>query len=105
MNAIETRGLTRRFGKVTAVDRLDLQVPVGSLFGLIGPNGAGKTTTLRMLSGLLEATSGQIVVDEDRGNHERPRRRRDQQDRDGDDVESGRELDEGRDVPETGGHC
>jgi len=62
LNAIETRDLTRRFGNVTAVDRLDLQVPAGSLFGLIGPNGAGKTTTLRMLTGLLEATSGEIVV-------------------------------------------
>jgi len=47
---------------MTAVDRLNLQVPAGSLFGLIGPNGAGKTTTLRMLTGLLEATSGEIVV-------------------------------------------
>lgn len=62
MNAIETRGLTRRFGELTAVDRLNLQVPAGSLFGLIGPNGAGKTTTLRMLTGLLDATSGEIVV-------------------------------------------
>ena len=70
MNAIETRGLTRRFGKVTAVDHLDLQVPVGSLFGLIGPNGAGKTTTLRMLSGLLEATSGQIVLNGQVANHD-----------------------------------
>jgi len=60
--AIETRGLTRRFGKVTAVDSLDLQVPAGALFGLIGPNGAGKTTTLRMLAGLLEPTAGEIVL-------------------------------------------
>ncbi|MBN1660222.1 MAG: ABC transporter ATP-binding protein [Anaerolineae bacterium] len=68
MIAIETRGLTRRFGRrrgegVTAVDHVDLQVPAGSLFGLIGPNGAGKTTTLRMLAGLLEPTSGQILID------------------------------------------
>jgi ABC-2 type transport system ATP-binding protein len=61
--AIETRQLTRRFGRVTAVDRLDLQVPAGALFGLIGPNGAGKTTTLRMLAGLLEPTSGEVVLD------------------------------------------
>jgi ABC-2 type transport system ATP-binding protein len=60
--AIETRQLTRRFGQVTAVDRLDLQVPAGALFGLIGPNGAGKTTTLRMLAGLLEPTSGEVVL-------------------------------------------
>ena len=62
MNAIETRDLTRRFGDMTAVDRLNLKVPAGSIFGLIGPNGAGKTTTLRMLTGLLDATSGEIVV-------------------------------------------
>jgi len=58
--AIETRSLTRRFGKLTAVDDLNLQIPSGALFGLIGPNGAGKTTTLRMLAGLLEPTSGEI---------------------------------------------
>ncbi len=61
---IVTRDLTRKFGKVTAVDRLDLKVPTGSLFGLIGPNGAGKTTTLRMLAGLLEPTSGEIRINE-----------------------------------------
>jgi ABC-2 type transport system ATP-binding protein len=54
--------LTRRFGKVVAVDDLHLQVPVGALFGLIGPNGAGKTTTLRMLAGLLEPTAGEILL-------------------------------------------
>ncbi|UCC64932.1 MAG: ABC transporter ATP-binding protein [Anaerolineae bacterium] len=62
MIAIETRGLTRRFGQVTAVEDLSLRVPSGALFGLIGPNGAGKTTTLRMLAGLLEPTSGQILL-------------------------------------------
>jgi ABC-2 type transport system ATP-binding protein len=62
MIAIETKSLTRRFGKVVAVDKLDLQVPAGSLFGLVGPNGAGKTTTLRMLAGLLQPTSGQILL-------------------------------------------
>jgi ABC-2 type transport system ATP-binding protein len=60
--AIETRGLSRRFGRVEAVHDLNLQVPAGSLFGLIGPNGAGKTTTLRMLAGLLEPTSGEIAI-------------------------------------------
>jgi len=70
-SAIETRGLTRRFGKLTAVDHLDLQVAVGSLFGLIGPNGAGKTTTLRMLAGLLDSTSGEIVVNGQTVNHGR----------------------------------
>jgi ABC-2 type transport system ATP-binding protein len=68
--AIETRGLTRRFGKTTAVDNLNLQVPVGSLFGLIGPNGAGKTTTLRMLAGLLEPSAGEIVLNGHAANHD-----------------------------------
>jgi ABC-2 type transport system ATP-binding protein len=62
LNAIETRGLTRRFGKMLAVDHLDLVVPSGTLYGLIGPNGAGKTTTLRMLAGLLEPSAGDIVL-------------------------------------------
>ncbi len=60
--AIETRGLTRQYGKLTAVQDLNLAIPQGSLFGLIGPNGAGKTTTLRMLAGLLEPTRGEIVI-------------------------------------------
>jgi ABC-2 type transport system ATP-binding protein len=62
MTAIETRGLSRRFGKLAAVDGLSLSVPPGSLFGLIGPNGAGKTTTLRMLAGLLEPSAGEILI-------------------------------------------
>ena len=46
MNAIEMRGLTRRFGSFTAVDHLSLEVEKGSIFGFLGPNGAGKTTTM-----------------------------------------------------------
>jgi len=57
--AVETRGLTRRFGKVTAVDRLDLRVRRGELYGFLGPNGAGKSTTLRMLCGILEPSEGE----------------------------------------------
>jgi ABC-2 type transport system ATP-binding protein len=53
---IETRDLTRRFGGVTAVDRLNLTVARGEIFGLVGPDGAGKTTTLRMLCGLMDPT-------------------------------------------------
>jgi ABC-2 type transport system ATP-binding protein len=68
--AIETHALTRRFGKTTAVDDLNLNVPAGSLFGLIGPNGAGKTTTLRMLAGLLQPTSGRIVINGQVANHD-----------------------------------
>lgn len=58
--AIEISQLTKRYGRLIALDHLDLTVARGSLFGFIGPNGAGKTTTLRMLAGLLEPTGGQI---------------------------------------------
>jgi ABC-2 type transport system ATP-binding protein len=61
--AIETHGLTKRFGDLVAVDGLDLRVPYGSIFGFLGPNGAGKTTTLRMLTGLGWPTSGTAIVD------------------------------------------
>src|SRR5512139_3714319 len=64
MYAISTRNLTRYFGKLEAVENIDLKISSGSLFGLIGPNGAGKTTTLRMLAGLLEPTSGEIRINE-----------------------------------------
>src|SRR5690606_610153 len=53
MNAIRARGLTRRFGALTAVDRIDLDVPRGHVYGFLGPNGSGKSTTIRMLCGLL----------------------------------------------------
>ena len=56
---IETRGLSKRYrGGQLAVDRLDLSVPRGSVFGFLGPNGSGKTTTIRMLLGLIDATGG-----------------------------------------------
>ncbi|HEX3130067.1 MAG TPA: ABC transporter ATP-binding protein, partial [Thermoanaerobaculia bacterium] len=55
---IEVQGLTRRFGELTAVDRLSFEVRKGELFGLVGPDGAGKTTTLRMLAGVLRPTEG-----------------------------------------------
>src|SRR5450759_2388149 len=60
--AIETSGLTKRFGDRTAVDGVDLCVPRGSAFGFLGPNGAGKTTTIRMLLGLTPASAGQMRV-------------------------------------------
>jgi ABC-2 type transport system ATP-binding protein len=59
---IETSNLSRRFEAVTAVDRLNLQVAEGEIFGLVGPDGAGKTTTLRLLSGLLDASEGHIML-------------------------------------------
>jgi ABC-2 type transport system ATP-binding protein len=58
--AIETVGLTRRYGRTVALDNLNLSVAQGSIYGFIGPNGAGKTTTLRLLAGLLEPSSGEI---------------------------------------------
>src|SRR6059058_4763808 len=59
---IEIRGLTKRFGELTAVDHLDLTVARGEIFGLVGPDGAGKTTTLRMLCGLMDPTEGSARV-------------------------------------------
>ncbi|MDQ1506847.1 MAG: type transport system ATP-binding protein [Actinomycetota bacterium] len=60
--AIRTEGLTKRLGGVDVVDRLDLSVPAGSVFGFLGPNGSGKTTTIRMLLGLIEPTAGTATV-------------------------------------------
>jgi hypothetical protein len=60
--AISTRGLTRRFGAVAAVDDLDLDVAAGQIFGFLGPNAAGKTTTIRMLTGILRPSAGQGTV-------------------------------------------
>ncbi|SDP09011.1 ABC-2 type transport system ATP-binding protein [Pedococcus dokdonensis] len=60
--ALLLRGLTKRFGDTTAVDRLDLDVPRGSFYGLVGPNGAGKTTTLSMATGLLRPDAGTAHV-------------------------------------------
>ena len=61
-HAIRTQQLSKRFGKVTAVDRCTLQVPEGSVFALIGSNGAGKSTLIRMLLNISEPTSGEADV-------------------------------------------
>ncbi len=58
--AIQTVGLTKRFGKQLAVNDVNLSVPYGSVFGFLGPNGSGKTTTIRMLLGLASATAGEM---------------------------------------------
>jgi ABC-2 type transport system ATP-binding protein len=60
--AIEAVGLTKRFGELLAVDRLDLEVPAGKVFSLLGPNGSGKTTTVRMLATLLQPDGGSAKV-------------------------------------------
>lgn len=59
---IQTRELTRRYGELLAVDRLDLTVERGQIFGFLGRNGAGKTSTIKMLLGLLQPTSGRVEV-------------------------------------------
>ncbi len=60
--AISIRGLTKRYGRLIAVDHLDLEVPRGEVFGFLGLNGAGKTTTIRILLDLLRPTSGSVAV-------------------------------------------
>src|SRR5215217_7610723 len=62
MPAIELRGVVKRFGAITAVDGLDLDVPRGICLGLLGPNGAGKSTTMRLLTGQAVADSGSLRV-------------------------------------------
>ena len=60
--AIRARGLSKHFGELRAVDRLDLDVPKASIYGFLGPNGSGKSTTIRMLCGLLTPTEGSADV-------------------------------------------
>ena len=60
--AVRTVGLTKRYGRTLALDRIDLDVPRGVVFGYLGPNGAGKSTTIRLLTGLLRPTSGRVEV-------------------------------------------
>jgi ABC-2 type transport system ATP-binding protein len=60
--AIQTEGLTRRFGDLVAVNQLNLAIPKGSIYGFLGPNGCGKSTLIRMLTGLLEPSEGKATV-------------------------------------------
>jgi lipooligosaccharide transport system ATP-binding protein len=60
--AIRLRGAVKRYGEITAVDGLDLDVPVGTCVGLLGPNGAGKSTTMRLLTTQTIAGAGEIKV-------------------------------------------
>jgi ABC-2 type transport system ATP-binding protein len=62
MVTIKAENLTRKFGALTALDHLNLQVQEGEIFGLVGPDGAGKTTTMRLLTGILDPTEGQAWV-------------------------------------------
>jgi ABC-type multidrug transport system ATPase subunit len=61
-SAVRTSGLTRRFGRQTVVDAVDLAVPRGAVYGFLGPNGSGKTTTIRMLLGLLSSNAGDVEL-------------------------------------------
>lgn len=61
--ALQVRSLTRRFGATLAVDQLSLDVPRGEIFGFLGPNGAGKTTSIQMMVGLLDPTSGDVLIE------------------------------------------
>lgn len=60
--SVATKGLRKTFGGLVAVDRLDLSIKKGEVFGLLGPNGSGKTTTIRMLCGLIEPSEGEAMV-------------------------------------------
>ena len=60
--AIEVKNLTKNYGKVRAIRGISFEVDKGEIFGLIGPNGAGKTTALRIISTLLQVTSGSVKV-------------------------------------------
>jgi ABC-2 type transport system ATP-binding protein len=62
MKVIEIKGLTKKFGSFTALDNIDLTVNEGEVYGFIGPNGAGKSTTIRILLGMLKATTGEAKV-------------------------------------------
>ena len=60
---IQIKNLSKRYGKLAAVDCLNLEIGPGEIFGFLGPNGAGKTTTIRCMMGILKATSGQVLLD------------------------------------------
>ena len=60
---LEIKDLTKRYGKFLALNNLNLRIERGSVFGFVGPNGAGKTTTMKIISGLLNADSGQVIID------------------------------------------
>ena len=60
--AVQLEGVTKSFGQTVAVDRLDLVVPQGSIYGFIGPNGSGKTTTLRLMLRIFQPDAGQVIV-------------------------------------------
>ncbi|HEY6953565.1 MAG TPA: ATP-binding cassette domain-containing protein, partial [Bacteroidota bacterium] len=62
VDAITIQSVTKKFGEITAVDNLSLEVRKGEMFALVGPDGAGKTTTIRMLCGITKPTAGKLSV-------------------------------------------
>ena len=60
---IQLIDLSKQFGRLAAVDRINLRVDPGEIFGFLGPNGAGKTTTIKMMAGLIKPTSGKVIID------------------------------------------
>ena len=60
---IQLIDLSKQFGRLAAVDRINLKVDPGEIFGFLGPNGAGKTTTIKMMAGLIKPTSGKVIID------------------------------------------
>ena len=60
---VDIEELTKRYGKFVALDHMNLHIDKGEIFGFVGPNGAGKTTTMRIMCGLLKATSGKVTID------------------------------------------
>jgi branched-chain amino acid transport system ATP-binding protein len=69
---LETENLTKRFGGLTAVDRLSISLKEGEIRGIIGPNGSGKTTLINLISGIYKVTSGTIILDGQRIDHLKP---------------------------------
>ena len=61
-NSITIRGLCKNYGEVRALDGIDLEIPGGEIFGILGPNGSGKTTLLKIISSIMEPTSGLVSV-------------------------------------------
>ena len=74
LSSVEVESLVKRFGEFVAVDRINLEVRKGEVFGFLGPNGAGKSTTIRMLCGLLKPTSGRAHGGRIRCEHGSPKR-------------------------------
>ena len=60
---IEVKKVTKKYGKFVAVDDISFEIKEGEIVGLLGPNGAGKSTTMNMLTGFIEQTSGEIIID------------------------------------------